>query len=296
LGVAAALAAALCWTLASALWRHWPTALDGARLNLLKTLIALAMLLPPVLLMPWRVPGPAVLLLGLSGVVGIAAGDSLFFAALRRLGTRRTLTVDAAAPAVTTLAALVLLGERPDGSQLAGIALISLAVLLVVRRRSAAGGLPTQPGAGPGVEPWLGPVLALGALLCGGAGALLARAAWQLGELSAPQAAAVRLGAAAVVLVPFLHRWPRAVAARSAAHWGVPLVATLLGTVFGIVLQQLALGRLGGGPAVALMATAPLMALPLAPLEGDRPGWSGLAAAFVGLLGISLVAGWPWRP
>jgi drug/metabolite transporter, DME family len=42
---------------------------------------------------------------------------------------------------------------------------------------------------------------------------------------------------------------------------------------------------------VALLATAPVMALPLAGLEGDTPGWRGLAAAVLALAGVSLVTG-----
>ncbi|MFO0039483.1 MAG: EamA family transporter, partial [Synechococcaceae cyanobacterium] len=109
----AALVAALCWTVASLLWRRIPTSLSGAQLNLLKNLIALAVQLPLLALVPWRGDGRSLLLLALSGVIGIAAGDSLYFAALRRLGTRRTLTLDSGGPAVTTLAAVVLFGEVP---------------------------------------------------------------------------------------------------------------------------------------------------------------------------------------
>ena len=97
IGVASALGAALCWTVASALWRRLPTSLGPARLNLLKNLLALGFQLPLVLVLTLsgrQLPAPpgAVVLLLLSGVVGIALGDSFFFAALRRLGTRRTLT------------------------------------------------------------------------------------------------------------------------------------------------------------------------------------------------------------
>jgi drug/metabolite transporter (DMT)-like permease len=68
------------------------------------------------------------------------------------------------------------------------------------------------------------------------------------------------------------------------------LVATLLGTTAGIGLQQLALDALPGGLAVALLATAPVMAVPLAPLEGDRPGALGVGAALLALAGVVLVA------
>ena len=65
------------------------------------------------------------------------------------------------------------------------------------------------------------------------------------------------------------------------------LLATLLGTSAGIALQQTALQRLPGGMAVSLLATAPLMALPLARLEGDSPGWRGLLAALLALGGLT---------
>jgi len=297
---AAALAAALCWTLASLLWRRLPTSLSAVRLNLLKNLLAFALQLPLVALLPWQVPAPTLLLLALSGVLGIALGDSFFFAALRRLGTRRTLTLDAGGPAVTAVAGVALLGEVPRPGQWLGILLISLAVLLVARQR------PPDPRPSPAGESgsWpagerLGVLLALAALLCGSAGALLARAALREGGLSPLQAATVRLGAAALVLLPLVRGMPlpgqRPRPARR--RWPLLLLATLLGTSAGIVLQQTALAGLPGGLAVALLSTAPLMALPLARWEGDSPGRVGVAAALVGLLGVSLVVGilpLPW--
>jgi drug/metabolite transporter, DME family len=289
IGVAAALAAALCWTLASGLWRRLPTSLGPAELNLLKNLIALALQLPLLLGSAPALPLGAAGLLLLSGVLGIALGDSFYFAALRRLGTRRTLTFDAGGPAVTAAAGCLLLAEWPGPHQWLGIALISLAVVLVARQRpmvEAEGGL--------GAEQRLGVGLALAALLCGGAGALLARAALRTSGLDPWHAATLRLLAATLVLLPLLGRLlthlrrprPRPPGRR----WLLVLAATLLGTSAGIGLQQLALARLPGGLAVALLATAPVMAVPLAPLEGDRPGALGVLAALLAVLGVVLVA------
>ena len=288
IGVAAALGAALCWTLASALWRRLPTSLGPAQLNLLKNLVALGFQLPALLVLGQVGPAAAgpVLLLLLSGVVGIALGDSFYFAALRRLGTRRTLTFDAGGPAVTAAAGAVLLAEAPAPRQWLGIGLISFAVLLVARQKPSEGqaGLVNQQGVGIGC--------ALAALLCGGGGALLARAALRATLLSPLQSATIRLGAAALVLLPLLWRLPppgqRPLPPQR--RWPLLLVATLLGTSAGIVLQQLALDRLKGGLAVALLATAPVMAVPLAPLEGDRPGLPGITAALLALAGVALVA------
>ena len=285
IGVLAALAAALCWTLSSTLWRQLPTSLTAAQLNLLKNWLALPLLAPALLWHPWppQPPAHALWLLGLSGLVGIAVGDSLYFAALRRLGTRRTLTLDAGGPAVTAVAGLVWLAEVPTLQQWLGLGLISAALVMVALQQPAG---PAAPA--PAVQR-LGVLLALGALLAGSAGALLARAALRDGALEPVQAALVRLLVAAVVLLPLargLPGWPPRPRPPQ-RRWPLWLLATLLGTSAGIALQQTALQRLPGGIAVSLLATAPLMALPLAPLEGDRPGWRGLLAALLALAGLT---------
>jgi drug/metabolite transporter (DMT)-like permease len=224
-------------------------------------------------------------LLSLSGVLGIALGDSLYFAALRRLGTRRCLTLDAGGPAVTALAGFLWLAEWPTPLQWLGMALISLAVLLVARQRPAAA---SDLG---GAAQRLGIALALAALLCGSGGALLARAALRAGDLDPLQAAVLRLAAAALVLLPLLRGLPLAPPRPrpAARRWPLGLAATLLGTSAGIVLQQTALQQLPGALAVTLLATAPVMALPLAALEGDRPGRVGVLAAGLALVGVSCV-------
>ena len=284
-GVLAALAGALCWTLASSLWRRLPTALSASQLNLLKNGLALLSLLPffgaSALAALWSDPW-AFWLLVASGVLGIAIGDSLFFAALRRIGTRRTLTLDAGGPAVTALLGMAALAERPSLLQWLGIALITAALALVAGRDAGA----------PRARDWgLGVALALGALACGSGGAVLARAALRSGAIEPVHAAGLRLLAAALVLLPLL---PSLLQRRQGPlprrrRWPLGLLATLLGTTAGIALQQTALQQLPGALAVSLLATAPVMALPLASLEGDRPGWRGVLAALLGLAGVSCV-------
>jgi drug/metabolite transporter (DMT)-like permease len=138
----------------------------------------------------------------------------------------------------------------------------------------------------------LGILLALAAVFCGVAAALLSRAALREGLFSPLLSATLRLGAAALVMLPMLWRLPTAARRPLPAQrrWPLLLLATLLGTCAGLVLQQTALAQLKGGLAVALLSTGPVMALPLAHLEGDRPGALGLAAALLAVLGVALVA------
>ncbi|MFM7643014.1 MAG: EamA family transporter [Cyanobium sp.] len=289
----AALAAALCWTLATLLWRRTPLTLSATQLNLCKTLLAFLLQLPLLALVQWPAgQEKPLLILAVSGVVGIAAGDSLFFGALRRLGTQRSLTLMAGGPALTAIAGLVALGEQPRPPQWLGIGLICLAVGLVAGQRPQPGPLASTP------LPWAGLALALAAMACGSAGALLARSALRSGEVPALLAASVRLGGATLVLAPALAQlggWPPRPSLlpvpRQKLPWPSLVVATLLGTSLGILLQQMALAGLPGGLAVALLSTSPVMALPFARLEGDRPGRRGLVAALAATVGVSLVAG-----
>lgn len=291
-GAAAALGAALCWTLASTLWRRLPTSLGAAELNLLKNLLALLLLAPPLV---WHlghapggvVAGPALALLLLSGALGIAAGDSFYFSALRRIGTRRALTIDAGGPAVTAAVGVVLLAEVPRPAQWLGILLITGAVLLVALQRPAGACAPQQRRAGV--------LLALAAVACGVAGALLARSVLRAVALGALLAAALRLVGGSLVLLPLapdlLRRLLRPPQPRPRQRrWPLALTATLLGTSCGIALQQLALSLLPAGMAVALLATAPVLALPVGCWEGDRPGLLGGVAAALALGGVVLLS------
>lgn len=293
-GVMAALAAALSWTLASSLWRRLPTSLGARELNLLKNLLALGMLSPALL---WQgsqgrlalggAPLGVALLLA-SGMVGIAAGDSFYFAALRRIGTRRTLTIDAGGPALTAVAGTLWLAEVPRLSQWLGIVLISLAVLLVALQRS--------PALDPPQRQLWGVLWALAALGCGSGGALLARSVLRTQAWSPLLAASLRLLGGSLVLLPLLppllKKLVRPTRPRPARRrWPLVVAATLLGTACGIALQQLALMRLPAGLAVALLATSPLLALPVGWWEGDRPGAVGALAAVLALLGVGALSG-----
>ena len=150
IGALAALLAALCWTISSGIWRRVPTSLSALQLNLLKNLIG-GLTLLPVLFWPgaWQgVSAPTLAALLVSGALGIALGDSFYFAALRRLGTRRSLTLDAGGPALSALLAQLTLAESLQPQQWLAIALISLAVLIVARQAPPGGAPQREQGFG----------------------------------------------------------------------------------------------------------------------------------------------------
>ena len=81
-GVLAALGAAMAWTGASALWRSLSGRITPIRLNAMKNGLASLLFLPVLLTFLHNTDVNAVLLLFVSGLIGIAAGDSFYLGAL----------------------------------------------------------------------------------------------------------------------------------------------------------------------------------------------------------------------
>ena len=289
MGVLAGLAAALSWTLASSLWRSLSTSLTAIQLNGLKNWIACLILTPVLLGIPWFEQTGSCLILLSSGVVGIAIGDSFYLAALRRLGTRRTLTFEAVAPLAAGISGLIWMGERVSSLSWAGAVLVSASVLIVARQQP-----PDQTSFTDRrrTTQLLGAALALLAVACGVGGAALSRGVLLSTSLSPLQSSAVRLLGGGLALLPWL-RHPAMLPGRSVPTPAQPrairvVAATLLGTNVGILLQQTALQRLPLAVAITLLSTAPVMALLVARHEGDKPQLAGHAASLLAVSGVAL--------
>lgn len=128
-----AAASGLAWAVAVVLFRVSGRRIHPVGLNLAKTVLALAAMVPTLLVLgePFSpaVPFSTTGLLLLSGVLGIAVSDTLFFYALNRLGASLTAIVDCFYSPFVIALSFVLLGERLTVVQLAGAALVVSAVL-----------------------------------------------------------------------------------------------------------------------------------------------------------------------
>ena len=223
------------------------------------------------------------LLLLISGLIGIAAGDSFYLGALRRLGTRRTLTVEASGPVLASIAGVVVMGDSLGVRKGVGALLVSSAVVLIAmqanetsqRRRAA-----IAAELGPGL------LLAFTAVICGLSGAFLARHVLINSDLTPLQTASIRLLGGWFRLLPFFSGIWRQTKLKRRERWKLVL-ATVVGTNGGILLQQVVLQTMPVGEGVTLMATAPVMALFVGRMEGDPIQLSGVAAAGLALAGVA---------
>jgi drug/metabolite transporter (DMT)-like permease len=278
IGHQAALAAAMAWTTASALWRSLSQFGTAIELNGLKNGLALLFFLPFLFTLPWTDQTGAIVVLLLSGVIGIAAGDSFYLGGLRRLGTQRALTVEAIGPVLASMGAVLMMGDTVRPAAWAGALLVSCAVVLVAQQSKAS-------SATNGTA--FGLLLCVLAVMCGLSGAFLSRHVLITSSLSPMQTAAVRLLGGWLGLLPLLRgrlspkHLPKGVMAKV-------VLATLLGTNLGIVLQQIVFQILPVGQGITLMSTAPVMALFLHRLEGESLQWQGVVAGLLAVSGVAL--------
>lgn len=133
-----ALAAPLTWALAVILFRRSGETLPAFELNFVKNLVAFALMAPTLLIWGGSLPAftrDETIVILLSGVLGMAAGDILYFRAINLMGASLSgIVASLLSPFVILLSALYL-GERLAGLQWAGFALVMAGILLVTWRR-----------------------------------------------------------------------------------------------------------------------------------------------------------------
>jgi len=148
LGKIMAMLCAVVWAGAVILFKLAGDRIRPLALNLYKTALTVTLLFPLLLLLripliPATVSSRHWLAVVLSGILGIAISDTLFFACLNRIGAGMTAIVDALyAPFVMTATWLFLL-QKPRPEQIGGAMLVIAAVLVVAHRKSGSP-LPTR--------------------------------------------------------------------------------------------------------------------------------------------------------
>ncbi len=299
-GLIAATVAAMFWAVSVVLYRRVGRVMPPVMLNMTKGLIAVV-LLSGVLLVdwlafgnePWSMSLGKLGLMALSGVIGIGLGDTLFFAGLNRMGSRRMLLLFTINPVITVLIAWALMDESLSGLQLIGIALAVGGVAWVIAERNTA--------KSDGHVDLLGVVYGIGAASCQATGYLLSRHILLPGGMTPAASAWLRLLAGSLILVAFLplDRFLKNAGGQSHHHPANPskqqtrvmfFVALLLGTVMGIWLMQISAKHADkAGIAATLLSTSPLFVLPIVALLGEHVSKRAVFGAMLTITGVAML-------
>jgi drug/metabolite transporter (DMT)-like permease len=290
-GEFAALGAAFLWALSAVVYTHLGQKISPLVLNLSKGVIAIAYIAITLILqgdfLPTNINGINLGFLLVSGILGIGLGDTFYFEALNNLGARRTLLLEALAPPLAALIALLTLQEALSLTAWAGIFLTVLGVAWVISER--------VPGTGNKVvNPLRGISFALLSAIGQASGAVLSRAALSTTTINPLWSTLLRIVGGVSILLLWMPL-------RKQSSWWQPLqskkllgiiaITALFSTYLGIWLQQTAIKYTATGIAQALISTSPLFVLPIALWMGEKVSFRAFLGVLVALGGIALLFG-----
>ncbi len=292
-GELAALGAAFLWALSAVIYTQLGQKIPPLALNLSKGVIAIAFIAITLMLQGNSWPtGMKPLSLGfllLSGVLGIGLGDTFYFEALNHLGARRTLLLEALAPPLSALIALIFLQEALSTGAWLGIFLTVLGVSWVISER-----VPEM--SDRTINPVRGVSFALFSALGQAVGAVLSRAALAQTAINPLWSTLLRLIGGTVILFLWIVSQPQSQIKlniwQSKRLLGIIAITAFFSTYLGIWLQQTALKYTATGIAQSLLATSPLFVLPIAIGMGESVSFRAFLGVLVALGGIGLLFGY----
>jgi drug/metabolite transporter (DMT)-like permease len=287
IGESAALSAALLWAISSVIYSRLGLKIPPLQLNLYKGIIAIALVAITLLIQGTaliNLSTSTVVLLTISGMIGIGLGDTAYFSALNSLGARRTLLLETSSPPMGALLALIFIGEQLAYSSWCGIFLTILGIAWVISERNPV----DQSSVSPQGIMW-GILAAIAQAL----GAVISRYALIQSTVSPLESTLIRLIGGTVIVIGLLF-FP--VTKQTTMQWQLSrrsleiiAIAAFGSTYLGIWLQQISLKFAPTGIAQTFLATSPLFILPIVALQGEKISLRAILGVVVSLAGIALM-------
>ncbi|MBM2846691.1 MAG: putative permease super family, partial [Bacteroidetes bacterium] len=229
-----------------------------------------------------------ILMLSLSGVVGLTFGDTFLFKAFYEIGARVTMLIMSIAPAIAALLAYLILGETLSTAGILGIAITILGVSIVVTDR---GGTGTEKV----VLTTSGIVFAMLAAVGQGSGLVFAKMAFEEGEVNGFVATAVRIIASLVFLLPVAlmtkrYHNPVRMYKEDKRAFMLTALGSVLGPFLGISFSLIAIEHTKVGIAATIMALVPILMLPLVRIiYKEKLAWRAVLGAFTAVAGVAVL-------
>jgi drug/metabolite transporter (DMT)-like permease len=229
-----------------------------------------------------------VMYLVVSGIVGLVFGDTFLFRSYQYNGARVSMLIMSSSPAVAAVLAYFLLAERLSAWGIVGMVVTLLGISLVVVERSETSNVRIAVSGAGLLYGFLG---AAGQ----GAGLIFARLAFDQGPINGLVATAVRVISATVLLLPVVawtrhYKNPVAVFKKDRKALALTAAGSVLGPYLGITASLIAVSNTKVGIAATLMATVPIVMLPLMwVIYKERPSWKAVIAALVAVSGVAIL-------
>ena len=284
IGFFSAISAVYFWTFACSIWRQESENLLPRKINIYKNVLASIIFLPVVLSINWFTDISSIFFLVISGIVGIAIGDTLYINSLKIIGTRKTLSFESLTPIIATTVGAFSVNEIYPQKVWIGSFVVSFSLLMIVHQNTFKTKQPRE-------TKILGILCAFGSVLCAVFASLLSRMILINSTLTPIQTTEIRILAASIFLFLFFKNdFFDIISNRSITkktHFNL-FLSTLLGTNCGIFFQQMVFKSLPIGIGWTLLSLSPVFALFISKREGDKINKLTIIFSFLSFIGVAI--------
>jgi drug/metabolite transporter (DMT)-like permease len=290
IGELCGLLTAVCWSGSSLAFSAATLRVGPIRLNVTRLIFAAALLFVAVVITGGDIHLTSSQLrnLVISGIIGLVIGDTFLFKSYEIIGARMGMLIMSVAPAISALLAFVLLGEILSWIAALGmmVTLLGIAIVVLERRETITGSRRRH------IE---GIVFGFLAAVGQGAALVMAKMAFNEGPINGFVATLVRIVSSTIVI------WPLAWIAGKydnaysifkkdrKALW-LTLLGSFLGPFLGITLSLISVANTTVGIAATLMATVPILMLPLVKyVQKDHISWRAILGATIAVGGVAIL-------
>jgi drug/metabolite transporter (DMT)-like permease len=292
MGEFAAVLTAVCWSFTSIFFNNASRAIGSVRVNRLRLLVATVILIAAhwIILgspLPFGATTEQWFWLGLSGIIGLALGDAFLFQGYVHIGARLTTVIMALDPVFSALIAWIWLGEQLSIIEVIGILITVLGVGWVVLEQRNGNSTHSRK------DMILGVLCGIGAVLGQAIGFVLSKKGLA-GNFSPLSGVLMRIVVATLVM------WVLALfSGKIKDTWAgfedksamKNIVAgSIVGPSLGVWLSMVAVQLIPVGIASTLMATRPILLLPLSKLfYKEKITVRAVVGTVIALIGVSII-------
>jgi drug/metabolite transporter (DMT)-like permease len=290
LGEISALVTAFLWSGTSLMFTSATMRVGTIQVNITRLLLAFIYLSLVIFVagIPIAMTRSQIFNLVVSGLIGLVFGDTFLFRAFKLNGARISMLIMSLVPAISALLAWMTLGESPELRTIAGMSVTIAGIAMVVLDRTRMPSL-------HGHATFAGLVYAFLGALGQAVGLIFAKAAFNEGYIHGFTATAVRILASIVVLLPagMLARKyanPFRVFRSDRKALFLTLGGSVCGPFLGITFSLVAIANTQIGIASTIMATPPIIMLPMLWLfYKEKLSWRAIAGALVAVAGVGVL-------
>jgi drug/metabolite transporter (DMT)-like permease len=239
-----------------------------------------------------------ILLLVLSGAVGLMFGDYFLFTSYRKIGPRYSMLMMSIAPAFSVIGSNIFFGEKLGIAELIGIVTIIIGIAIVVSKKNKSDNKNEANSDENNSIKNIKPHLLLFGLLAalGQSGALLCvKKAFQFGNIDSMIATFIRVSSAGIMMMCWLSIFkkytpPIRLYKNNPSAFKYVLLGTIIGPVFGITSSIISLNYVSVSIAQTLFSTSPIFMLPISHFFfDDKITLSSVIGAIIVVIGVGLL-------